>query len=221
MNDARIYAASAQYLHTAVGYSEMRKRSSVFMWTLYVVSFMWIWNRRFMDAFHTTIFGRIYWADDGPEGGRWRTLWHECVHRRQAIRRGEPWFSLTYLFPQSMALFALGAVATVVTPGALVCLSALAFLGPWPAPWRVTYEREAYLITAVCDALRGWDIEGAWYLDYQVENHCGWAYYKPAWRRSKMRKAIALDIARARRLVTGADRDPLVDELLKIVRDNK
>ncbi len=216
MNDEAIYKASASYLRATVGYSEMRKRSSAFMWFLYAISFMWIWNRRFMDGFHTTVFGRIYWADGVRD---WRTLWHECLHRKQAIGVGEPKFSLTYLFPVPLALLALLALFAIpFTNWHLLWLGSFAFLGPWPAPWRVRYEREAYLISAVCDALRGWDLTSEWYLNYQVENHCGWAYWRPSWQRTHMRRVVRDDIQRALRIVNGEERTDYTDELIRIVR---
>lgn len=219
MNDTKIYEASASYLHATVGYTEMRKRSSPFMWFLYAVSFMWIWNRRFMTDFITTIAGRIYWPD-GPRS--WRTLWHECVHRKQAIRVGEPWFSIAYLFPQCFAALAVLALGAFITPWALLFLLALLLVGPWPAPWRVMWEREAYLISAVCDGLRGGVgyISSESYLDWMVENHCGWAYYRPSWSRSKTRAKVRLDLARAARLVTGEARTPYTDELIRIFKES-
>jgi hypothetical protein len=228
LNDDAIYKASATYLQVATGYSEMRKRDSKFMWFLYAISFMWIWNRRFMDGFHTTIFGKIYWADGVRE---WRTLWHECMHRKQATRVGEPWFSVTYLFPQAVGigiavlLPAIIPMAILWTPHVLWLLLGLVTLGPWPAPWRVKYEREAYCISAVCDALAGVDITSAWYLNYQIENHCGWAYWKPAWGRAAVRKFVMSDIIRALEIVRGTEHGTehtsYTDELLRIVKENR
>ncbi len=225
MNDAAIYKASADYLHATTGYTEMRKKDSYFMWFL---NFFVRWfNPTFMENYHTTVFGRIYWADGERQ---WSTLWHECVHRRQAIRVREPWFSMQYMFPQVLAAPGVLTVALlpVIAGAAIILWSAwplygllglisLVFLAPLPAPWRVKYEREAYLITAVCHALQGWDITSDWYLEYQVEHHCGMDYYKPSWWRARTRRQVRADIAQALRIVSGDTHTDYTDELIRIV----
>jgi hypothetical protein len=210
MNHQKILDGSAAYLQKNVGYTEMPKRSSVFMWILAVI--LYPFNRRFMSDYTTTIFGRIYWPDNVDPADRWRTLWHECVHRKQATRVGEPWFSLSYLFPLPLAVLALGAFWS------LWWLCALVFLAPLPAPWRVLWEREAYTITAVCDSLLGVDITTDYYLDYQVQHHTGWGYYKPSWWRSRVTRKVREDIEYAIRIVTGEERTDYTDELIRIVR---
>lgn len=210
MNHQKILDESVAYLRATVGYTEKRKRSSVFMWILAVI--LYPFNRRFMADYTTTIFGRIYWPDNTEPADAWRTLWHECVHRRQAIRVGEPWFSLAYLFPVPVAVLALGAI---FSPWFLIALLGLA---PLPAPWRVMWEREAYTITAVCDALLGTDITTDRYLDYQVQHHTGWGYYKSSWWRSRVVRKVREDIALAQRIVQGEVRTDHTDELLRIVR---
>lgn len=212
MNHTNILSDSVTYLRATVGYTEMRKRSSVFMWILAVILFPF--NRRFMSDYTTTIFGRIYWPDRTDASSAWRTLWHECVHRKQAMRVGEPWFSLAYLFPVPLAVLTIG---VIFSPWFLFALLALA---PLPAPWRVMWEREAYTITAVCDSLLGIDIASQTYLDYQVQHHCGWGYYKPSWQRSRVARKVQEDIERAKRIVSGSERSDYTDELLRIVRNN-
>ena len=212
MNHKKILAESAAFLQKNVGYTEVRKRSSVFMWILAVI--LYPFNQRFMSNYTTTIFGRIYWPDNTDPAEQWRTLWHECMHRKQAIAVGEPWFSLSYLFPLPLAVLALGAFWS---PWWLL---ALGFLGPLPAPWRVLWEREAYTVTAVCDSLLGIDITTDYYLNYQVQHHTGWGYYKPSWWRSRVVRKVREDITRARNIVSGVEHTPYTDELLRIVRSS-
>lgn len=180
----------------------VRKRSSVLMWTLYIVSFMWLWNRRFMSGFVTTFAGRMWVPDDFYPAIGWETLAHEGVHLDQAKREGGLLWGLKYLFPAPLAILSLGAIGAVWTPWAWLCLLFLVFLAPLPAPWRVKYEREAYFITAVCNARTGWDILDPDYLDWHVENYCGWGYYKPSWNRKDTREWVGLDLAHANVILT-------------------
>lgn len=210
MDHWKILQASEDYLHSTVGYTETRKRSSVFMWIIAVI--LYPFNRRFMSDYTTTIFGRIYWPDSIEPASAWRTLWHECVHRHQATRIGEPWFSLAYLFPAPLVVLALGAFLSPWWLLALLCVA------PLPAPWRVLWEREAYTITAVCDSLLGHDITTPEYLNYQVEHHVGWGYYKPSWWRTRVARKVQKDIKRAISIISGETRSEYTDNLLKIVR---
>lgn len=175
----------------------IRKRSSALMWVIYIVSFMWVWNRRFMTAYTTTFAGRMWVPDGFDPATDWEVLAHEGVHLHQARREGGLVWGIKYLFPLPLALLALGAIGAVWTPWAWLCLGFLGFLGPLPAPWRVKYEREAYFVTAVCHAQIGWNTLAPDYVDWHVEHYCGWGYYKPARNRTHTRRWVGLDLARA------------------------
>ena len=218
MNHTKLYDAVMWFVKTN-GLTIHHKRSSPLMWTLYAISFMWIWNRQFMDHYWTTIpaLGRVYVPGE-LDARAWPVLAHEGMHGEQAERVGEPWFSLGYLFPQ--------------VPLALLVLASVPFLGwwsafgvvvlaPWPAPWRVLWEREAYRISMVCDALCGQDLDNEWYIAHHV-NHYSWPYYKPAWRASKVRAFVLADIERAKRMLSGEDTsDTYANQIIELVKVNK
>lgn len=158
---------------------------------------LYFFNPAFMVYYTTTIGSTIYFPDgyvaEHPNEAA-RTLAHEGIHLRQAKRVGRLRFSLAYLFPQVLALLSLGAAAAFWWAPAILFLGFLVFLAPWPAPWRVRYEREAYFVSIVCDIVNGWNVKDSGYVDYMVGHYCGWGYYKPAWRRSKIREMVRHDI---------------------------
>ncbi len=145
--------------------------------------FVGLFNRSFMTEYTTTIafLGRVYTPTKWYAGAEWRTLAHEGVHLMQARRDGQLRFSLKYLFPQCLALLALLAFGAFLWFPMIWCLLFLLFLAPLPAPWRVQYEREAYIVSAACDRLIGFDINSNLYLDYMQHHYTGWGYYKPSW----------------------------------------
>ncbi len=157
-------------------------------------------NPRFMTDYLTVIpfLGRIYVPD--RDRGLWRSIAHEGVHLAQAKRDGQLLFALKYLFPQSLAPLALLAIAAIWWTPMLFALLFLLALAPLPAPWRVRYEREAYLVTGALDHLRGYDIRSSEYGDYMVNHYTGWGYYKPAWGERKIRARVAVDMIQAENL---------------------
>lgn len=149
----------------------------------------------FMTDFTTTIGSTVYYpedyVDEFPDDAA-QTLGHEGFHIKQRKRDGFV-YNLKYLFPQVLAPLALLAFLAFWWLPALWFLLFLVCLAPLPAPFRVKYEREAYLVTMVLDARKGWDIRGDWYQKYMVEHYCGFNYYKPAWNRSRIRRLVAED----------------------------
>lgn len=196
-----------------------RKRSSALMWVAYVGLFMWLWNRRFMSGFITTVFGRIYVPDGLSSWELWRVLAHEGMHLEQARRDGEVQFSLAYAFPASLALLAVGAVGAIACPWALLCLVSLVAVLPLPAPHRVRDEREAYLVSAVCDAMAGIDVTSDWYFSAQVDYFVGWDYYRPAWNRRRTAEQVRADIIIAKRIADGEVGSTYAHELARAIRE--
>lgn len=204
MNHVAIDKVVTGYLQArGLGVKVIRKKSSPLMWAIYITFLMWIWNRRFMTDFTTTLppLGRMYLPDGHDARQMWRTRAHESMHVLQAKRDGQVRFSVKYLFPQILVLPALGALACVWWSPAVWFLGFLVFAAPWPAPWRVQYEREAYYVTAVCDALTGFEVQSPEYLAYQVNNYCSFAYYRQAWRRRPVQEFVLIDMTSADALV--------------------
>lgn len=160
-------------------------------------------NPQFMKGYATTIppLGRIYVPNAWYEKGWWRSLAHEGQHLEQANRRGQVRFALKYLFPQwlgALSLLAFGAFAWMPM---LWCLLFLVALIPWPAPWRVQYEREAFIVTAACDKMLGIDITTPLYLEYMMKHYVRWGYYRPRWRRAELERGVKLDLLYATHIV--------------------
>lgn len=125
------------------------KNESWFM--KFLAIFVSIFNKKFMTNYVTTIGNTIYFPNrehvDKNEFGAVAVLAHEIVHVQQSEKYGRIPFSLAYLFPQCLALFALGAVFAVFWLPMLWCLLFLLFLAPLPAPWRKKFELEGYTMT--------------------------------------------------------------------------
>ena len=137
------------------GFKLIYKKTSPLMWAVYLLSFMWIWNRRFMTDFYTTIGYKVYIPEEPGKPLNWdgvyRTLRHEFIHMLQRERYGI-WFGLSYVFPQVLAVLALPAFLAIwLGPWWLLFLSSLIALGPWPAPWRKRWEVEGYTQTMLVD----------------------------------------------------------------------
>lgn len=127
------------------------KSSSALMWALYVIGFMWIWNKGFMTRFHTAVGTSVYITRRSIEGKRWngiyRTMRHEFMHLLQREKHGLK-YDLSYLFPQILSVFSLTALFAIWFSNAwLFGLVFLAMLLPWPAPWRAKWEFEGYTQT--------------------------------------------------------------------------
>lgn len=212
-----------EYLRSMYGFEVRRKKTSVLMWMLYVVGFMWVWNRRFMTDFVTTIpfTSRVYLPDDlffastdSQYAKLWEVLGHEGRHGFDSHTR-QTWFAFSYLFPQCLALLALLAI-----PFSLWWLVALVALGPWPAPWRARWEREAYRVSTVLSLLQGWDIGSPYYKEEMVA-HFGKPYYFMVWRTSVARRWVDEDVETAKRLIDGTMSDLYTTSIISIVKAYK
>lgn len=176
------------------------KAESGFMVFLYVVSFMWIWNRRFLDGYWTTIAGKC-WAPMPIEPHDWPVIAHEGDHAERSARVGNVKFSILYLFPQCLGAFALLALLAIpLSSWWLLALVFLVALLPLPAPWRAEYERSAYTVSAAMLVLRGdADLGDERWVTFFAAKF-GLPYYMPIWsnqRRRAMARRIIDDAAKA------------------------
>lgn len=131
------------------------KFGSWFMRALYIVSFMWIWQRRFMAGYTTTIKYDVYVAEDIVEQQRWAALYqilrHEFIHMLQREKHGI-WFTLGYIFPQILSLLAVPSLLAIwFGPWFLLGLIPLVSLAPFPAHWRAKFEMEGYTQTLLVE----------------------------------------------------------------------
>jgi hypothetical protein len=130
-------------------------------------------------------------------------LSHEFVHLFQFRRAFE--LILTYLAPQIWLLLTLGLITTQVwlfdyVKWFQVLFTAgctLVTFAPWPSPWRLQAELNAYAMNI---AVRHWrrsvkSDQVIWteqvdhdYINRRVEVMSGWRYWKMAWRRHRVRQ---------------------------------
>lgn len=125
------------------------KTESMLMKVIAVI--LWIFNRKFMTDYVTTIGNTVYfpnkeYIEKNPKAAM-AVLAHEVVHIDQADRYGSFLFSVMYLFPQILAVLALLAIFAVVWLPMLWFLAFLVFLAPFPAPWRAKFEFEGYTMS--------------------------------------------------------------------------
>ena len=123
------------------------KRKSRFMKFLNL--FVYFFNPAFMSSFITTVGFTAYWPDwpdkQVSEQTKFSRMWHEGIHALQGKRLTRICFAFLYLFPQCLFVFALLSLLAIwFSLWWLVALTALVALAPWPAPWRVKFELEAY-----------------------------------------------------------------------------
>jgi len=133
------------YIQRDVEVRVLRKQDSRLMKVLNVILFF---VPDFMTNFTTTIGETIYMPENElrrEDVGVVPLLSHECQHVWDNKRWGLL-YSIGYLFPQILALGAIGAVW-----GGLWWLLFLIFLLPWPAPFRMLIERRGYLVFLALD----------------------------------------------------------------------
>jgi len=185
MNDALLTQAIRRRLDETrnqfPGFKTMMKADSAFIRFLYIASGMFLWNRKFMTSYASTIGNTIYLAKPLEGLNGLALLEHELVHLADARRLPRPVWSLAYLFPQCLALLAL------LAPLSNWFLLALVALGPWPAPFRVESEFRAYrkqlgVLKAYNVPLSKADV------DRLEDIFCGWRYWRMSWRWSELYK---------------------------------
>lgn len=197
--DEKILAAMKKLAVEQYGVTFIWKDESPLMKVLYVVSFMWIWNREFMTNYTTTVGNRVYWGTNKREGENQayrmlRTLAHELRHIVRKNHDGHASYTYDYMSPQLFGIIALLFVfgagvgllffSGVISPWTLVGALGLAFLGPWPSEGRTRIEVEGYTMTHAVDIWSGHPVDKPH--DFIVENLTTMKYYKPCWDRAQL-----------------------------------
>lgn len=166
-------------------FSIKRKETNSFMKFLFEISLMRLWNKNFMTNYITTIGNTIYWPMDhrdvipvGALQSDFDILAHEYMHIFDRQRQGTFVYTLSYLFPQWLALLSLGAIGAVWTPWCLLFLLCLLFLAPWPAPGRRDIELRGYGIDLAAEE---WRTGSATFFTSTTEQFTGWSYYRMSW----------------------------------------
>jgi len=148
--------AEVEKIGAELGASVHYKQESLLMKVIAAILFF---NKRFMTSYTTTIGRRIYfcrrYSSDVEFFRGTRTLAHELVHvedyNTKPIR-----FTLSYLFPQILAVFSLVAVGAIWHFSLLWFLVFLVALLPFPAYWRMKAEVRGYTMTMAVDWWMGY-----------------------------------------------------------------
>jgi hypothetical protein len=136
-------------------------------------------------------------------GTRWSLLGHEGLHARQNKKWG--WmYKISYL-PLLLSPLALGALGAHWSRWCLLFLAFLVTLLPLPNPFRVHWERGAYIMSGCLDALSGTKITAPDYVDMMVAHYTTGQYYWMCWSKSKARAFVLADMTLAQRIVDGTE----------------
>lgn len=129
-------------MHNHYNFAIKYKDQSLFMKFIGMLLFF---NKAFMTSYITTIGKTIYFPNKDfvlkNDNGACQVLAHELVHIKQAERWSTILFSLMYLFPQCLVVFAL------FVPISNWFLLFLLCLLPLPAPFRMAFEVGGYTMS--------------------------------------------------------------------------
>lgn len=170
MSQALLDAVHAETANHIPGFVVVPKSESLLQ---RVIGKLMFFNRAYMERFTTTLYPKVYLGAGSVEQtdrGQAALLAHEFVHLWDQ-KRSRIGFPLKYLFPQVLALGALGAFWH------LWCLAFLLALLPIPAYWRMQYELRGYAMNC---AMQFW-MNGYIDPDYKkfvVSQFTGWNYYR-------------------------------------------
>ena len=106
-------------------------------------------NPDFMSAYITTLGKAIYVPEQFFQDDEVQCL-NVLAHETQHIidyQENPAWFSLSYLFPQCLAVLSLFALFGFLNPWMFLFLFALGFLAPLPAPFRYQFELRGYRVS--------------------------------------------------------------------------
>lgn len=130
-------------------------------------------NKRFMKNFTTVIGTKVYYPSRERLKTRptqsFRTLCHEYVHIMDYVKKPVR-FSLSYLFPQILSIFAVLGVFN------LWFLLFLLFLLPFPAPWRAKAEIRGYGMSCKTHEWAGECID-EYFIKFYVKQFTSPSYY--------------------------------------------
>jgi hypothetical protein len=199
--DALAYSAVNDMMSShGLGLKIVVKQKSWFMKTCGL--FLRPFNPDFMEHYTTTIpfLNTMYVPETWDLN--WRTMAHESIHALQAKQDGQLLFALKYMFPQCLGPLAILSVGAIWWTPMLFALAFLVAFAPWPARWRVRYEREAYRVSGAMDAIQGYDVRQPMYLSYMLRHYTGWGYYKMSWGGDMMPIHVAADMIYADHLAT-------------------
>lgn len=149
-------------------------------------------NPGYMTSFTTTLYPKVYFPTKESEKkpNFYKTLCHEFVHLVDRRDHGV-WFSISYLFPQILALFSLLSVLSFISLHFLWSLLFLIFLAPLPSYFRTKWELRGYTTNLFIEYL----VTGQ-FNEEQIKliknQFLTMNYYKMCWSEEKINKEIDL-----------------------------
>lgn len=149
-------------------------------------------NKKYMTSFTTTLYPKVYFPNKEWESREsyYKTLCHEYVHLKDRKDNGV-WFSVSYLFPQILALLSLLSILSFINLHFLWCLLFLIFLCPFPSTFRTKWELRGYTSNIFITYLvnKKFDDEQ---IKFIKENFLNMNYYKMSWSKEKIDESIDL-----------------------------
>ena len=135
-------------------------------WLKPVFWFQGLITKGFWTRYTTTVGAHVYFPSrQFYEESKERTLVtlaHEFVHIHDGAELGKASFTLRYLFPQvTIGVFGLLGLLGLAWAPLYTLFVLFAALGPWPAPWRVKYEKRGYKMSILVSAMMGQSLDTA------------------------------------------------------------
>jgi len=139
--DQQVLHEYIEFCNKKWGISVFEKKRSILMKILGVLLFF---NKKFMTKYKTTIGKTVYWPNleeiDKNPYSSFQTFFHEAQHGHDYIKL-KILFSLSYISPQILAVFALLAFFAVPFSNEwLYSLLCIGFLAPIPSYFRALWE---------------------------------------------------------------------------------
>lgn len=149
-------------------------------------------NPRYMTSFTTTLYPKVFFPTKEWEKrpSFYKTLCHEYVHLVDRKEHGV-WFSISYLFPQVLALFSLLSIFSFISLHFLWSLLFLIFLAPFSSYFRTKWELRGYTTNIFIEYLLNKKFD-----DEQIklikEQFLSMNYYKMSWSEEKIDKELEM-----------------------------
>jgi len=174
-------------------------------WLRLVFWFQGLITKGFWGTYTTTVGQHVYFPTrEFYEENKilaFMILAHEFVHIHDAAEVGQVGFTFRYLFPQVLAPFALlGLLGMAWWPLAFLLLFVVALV-PWPAPWRVKYEKRGYKMSILVRALLGYGTD----TEYYVKQFTSRQYYWMSWDEDGIRKWVNDQVHSAQAQLAGIE----------------
>lgn len=129
---------------------EIRFKDEKLPWYTWIAfKFVSLFNKEAMTKYTTVVGSKIYFPsrkkyEENPDRS-FATLAHEYVHVYDRVQhKPKVLFNIKYAFPQIFGLLGLFGFLGFLNPWLFMLFAPFALFAPWPAPWRVEYERRGY-----------------------------------------------------------------------------